>query len=156
MKLEGFVSSLRSAESHEHLLRILEDKGAPVTEVDGRRFLIVIEGDFEGRKFWTEINGEKASAALGDAILTAASFPFKCKRPYTGGNVILVPMDDVESEEFVVAYTDGENGAFYLVKGGDVRKISREDYDDLKSKMPEFRVKGISDEQVESMGAFFG
>ncbi len=156
MKLESFVSSLRNAENPGDLFRILEEKGAPLIEVDGERFLAIVEGDFEGKNFWTEINGEKASSAIGDAMLTSSSFPFKCRRPYTGGNVIFVPIKDIESKEFLVAYTDGSGGSFYAVRDGKAEKISREEYESMKEGMPEFRVKGISDEQVESMGAFFG
>ncbi len=156
MKLEGFVASMRSAESVEDLFNILSKRGAPIVDIDGERFLIIIEGDFEGSKFWTEINGDRANNAIGDAILTSASFPFKCKKPYTGGNVIFVPMKDVESEEFLVAYVSEREGSFYRVKGERFESISREEYEALRSKMPRFVVRGMSEEQMENMGAFFG
>ncbi|NJE06453.1 hypothetical protein E3E36_09935 [Thermococcus sp. M36] len=156
MKVEGFVSSLRNAETVGELFKILHEKGAPVIELDGKKFLIVVEGDFEGRKFWTEINGEKANQALGDAMLNSSSFPFKCKRPYTGGNVIFVNFDDIEVGEFLVAYRDQEYGVFYLVENGSEKEITKAEYEELLPKMPEFRIKSMSEEQMEVMGAFFG
>jgi len=155
MKVEGFVASLRNAETIGELFKILQKRG-PVVELDGQKFLIVVEGDFEGRKFWTEINGEKANQALGDAMLNSSSFPFKCKRPYTGGNVIFVNFDDIETEKFLVAYRDPDYGIFYLVENGEAREITEDEYEKLKGEMPEFRVKSMSDEQLEGMGAFFG
>jgi len=156
MKVEGFVASLRNAETIGELFKILQESGAPVVELDGRRFLIVVEGDFEGRPFWTEINGEKANQALGDAMLSSSSFPFKCKRPYTGGNVIFVNFDDIEVGKFLVAYRDPDYGIFYLVEDGKAREITAEEYARLKAEMPEFKVKSMSDEQLAGMGAFFG
>jgi len=156
MKVEGFVASLRNAETIGELFRILQEKGAPIVELDGQRFLIVVEGDFEGRKFWTEINGQRANQALGDAMLNSSSFPFKCRRPYTGGNVIFVNFDDIEVERFLVAYRDPDYGIFYLVENGNAKEITREEYEELKGEMPEFKVKSMSDEQMEVMGAFFG
>ncbi|ASI99732.1 hypothetical protein [Thermococcus celer] len=156
MKVEGFVASLRNAETIGELFKILAKNSAPVLELDGVRFLIVVEGDFEGRKFWTEINGERANQALGDAMLNSSSFPFKCRRPYTGGNVIFVNFDDVEVERFLVAYRDPDYGLFYLVESGKAREITGEEYERLIPEMPEFRVKGIGDEQMDMMGAFFG
>ncbi|WP_457741658.1 hypothetical protein [Thermococcus sp.] len=155
MKVEGFVASLRNAETIGELFKILQKKG-PIVELDGQKFLIVVEGDFEGRKFWTEINGEKANQALGDAMLNSSSFPFKCKRPYTGGNVIFVNFDDIETDKFLVAYRDPDYGIFYLVENGEAKEITEEEYEDLKGKMPEFKVRSMSDEQLEGMGAFFG
>lgn len=156
MKVEGFVASLRNAETIGELFRILQEKGVPIVKLDGQRFLIVVEGDFEGRPFWTEINGEKANQALGDAMLNSSSFPFKCKRPYTGGNVIFVNFDDIEVEKFLVAYRDPEYGVFYLVENGKAREITSEEYERLKTEMPEFKIKSMSDEQMDMMGAFFG
>ncbi len=156
MKVEGFVASLRNAETIGELFRILTEKGAPIVELDGRRFLIVVEGDFEGRKFWTEINGERANQALGDAMLNSSSFPFKCKKPYTGGNVIFVSFDDIETKKFLIAYRDPEYGLFYLVENGEAREITGEEYEKLKAEMPEFKIKGMSEEQMDMMGAFFG
>ncbi|WP_297092126.1 hypothetical protein [Thermococcus sp.] len=156
MKVEGFVASLRNAETIGELFRILAQKGAPIVELDGKRFLIVVEGDFEGRKFWTEINGEKANQALGDAMLNSSSFPFKCRKPYTGGNVIFVSFDDVEVGEFLVAYRDPDYGMFYHVKNGRAEEITREGYEALLPKMPEFRIKSMSEEEMSAMGAFFG
>ena len=156
MKVEGFVASLRNAETIGELFRILAQKGAPIVELDGKRFLIVVEGDFEGRKFWTEINGEKANQALGDAMLNSSSFPFKCRKPYTGGNVIFVSFDDVEVGEFLVAYRDPDYGMFYHVKNGLAEEITREGYEALLPKMPEFRIKSMSEEEMSAMGAFFG
>ena len=156
MKVEGFVAALRNAETIGELFKILEEKGAPVVELDGQRFLIVVEGDFEGRKFWTEINGEKANQALGDAMLNSSSFPFKCRRPYTGGNVIFVNFDDIEVEKFLVAYRDPDYGIFYLVENGEAREITKEDYEKLIAEMPEFRIKSMSEEEMNAMGAFFG
>jgi len=156
MKVEGFVSSLRNAETIGELFKILGEKGAPVVELDGQRFLIVVEGDFEGRKFWTEINGEKANQALGDAMLNSSSFPFKCKRPYTGGNVIFVNFDDIEVEKFLVAYRDPDYGIFYLVENGEAREITKEDYEKLIPEMPDFKIKSMSEEEMNAMGAFFG
>ncbi|NJE30893.1 hypothetical protein E3E38_07540 [Thermococcus sp. 18S1] len=156
MKVEGFVASLRNAETIGELFKILAEKGAPVAELDGKRFLIVVEGDFEGRRFWTEINGEKANQALGDAMLNSSSFPFKCKRPYTGGNVIFVDFDDIEVEEFLVAYRDSEYGIFYRVRNGDAEEIAKEEYEKLLPGMPEFKIKSMSEEQMDMMGAFFG
>jgi len=156
MKVEGFVASLRNAETIGGLFKILAEKGAPVAELDGKRFLIVVEGDFEGRKFWTEINGEKANQALGDAMLNSSSFPFKCKRPYTGGNVIFVDFDDIEVEEFLVAYRDPDYGIFYRVKNGQAEEITKEEYEKLLPEMPEFKIKSMSEEQMDMMGAFFG
>ena len=156
MKVEGFVSALRNAETIGELFKILQERGAPIVELDGQRFLIVVEGDFEGRPFWTEINGEKANQALGDAMLNSSSFPFKCKRPYTGGNVIFVNFNDIEVEKFLVAYRDPDYGIFYLVESGNAREITKEEYERIKVEMPEFKVKGLSDEQLAGMGAFFG
>ncbi len=156
MKVEGFVAALRNAETIGELFKILREKGAPIVELDGQRFLIVVEGDFEGRKFWTEINGEKANHALGDAMLNSSSFPFKCKRPYTGGNVIFVNFDDIEVERFLVAYRDPDYGVFYLVENGNIREIREKEYEELKAEMPEFKIKSMSDEQMDMMGAFFG
>jgi hypothetical protein len=156
MKVEGFVASLRNAETIEQLFELLEKKGAPIAELDGEKFLIVVEGDFEGLKFWTEINGKKANMALGDAMLNSASFPFKCKKPYTGGNVIFVKAGDIESEEFLIAYkSEGITKAFH-VKGEEVEKIEATKYGELLDKMPEFKVKAFSEEQMDMMGAFFG
>ncbi|WP_297467813.1 hypothetical protein [Thermococcus sp.] len=156
MKVEGFVASLRNAETIGELFKILQEKGAPVVELDGQRFLIVVEGDFEGRPFWTEINGENANQALGDAMLNSSSFPFKCKRPYTGGNVIFVNFDDIEVEKFLVAYRDPDYGIFYIVENGKAREITEEEYEKLKGEMPEFKIKSMSEEQMDMMGAFFG
>ncbi len=156
MKVEGFVAALRNAETIGELFKILSEKGAPVVELDGQRFLIVVEGDFEGRQFWTEINGEKANRALGDAMLNSSSFPFKCKRPYTGGNVIFVNFDDIEVEKFLVAYRDPDYGVFYLVENGEAEEITKEDYERLKAEMPEFKIKSMSEEEMSAMGAFFG
>ena len=156
MKVEGFVAALRNAETIGELFKILGEKGAPIVELDGQRFLIVVEGDFEGRKFWTEINGEKANHALGDAMLNSSSFPFKCKRPYTGGNVIFVNFDDIEVGKFLVAYRDPDYGVFYLVENGNIREIRKKEYEELKAEMPEFKIKSMSDEQMDMMGAFFG
>ena len=156
MKVEGFVASLRNAETIGELFKILQEKGAPIVELDGQRFLIVVEGDFEGRPFWTEINGERANQVLGDAMLNSSSFPFKCRRPYTGGNVIFVNFNDIEVEKFLVAYRDPDYGIFYLVEDGEAREITKEDYEKLKGEMPEFKVKSMSDEQMDMMGAFFG
>ncbi|KUH33556.1 hypothetical protein APY94_04995 [Thermococcus celericrescens] len=156
MKVEGFVASLRNAERIGGLFKILAEKGAPVVELDGKRFLIVVEGDFEGRRFWTEINGEKANQALGDAMLNSSSFPFKCRKPYTGGNVIFVDFGDIEVEEFLVAYRDPEYGIFYRVRNGEAEEITKEDYEGLIPKMPEFKIKSMSEEQMDMMGAFFG
>ncbi|ACJ15907.1 hypothetical protein, conserved [Thermococcus onnurineus NA1] len=156
MKVEGFVASLRNAETIGELFKILQKKGVPIVELDGKRFLIIVEGDFEGRKFWTEINGEKANQMLGDAMLNSASFPFKCKKPYTGGNAIFVAFDDIEADEFLVAYRDEDYGIFYRVKDGKAEEITKEEYEELKDKIPEFKVKGFSEEQMDMMGAFFG
>ena len=156
MKVEGFVASLRNAETIRELFKILAEKGAPVVELDGQRFLIVVEGDFEGRKFWTEINGERANQTLGDAMLNSSSFPFKCRKPYTGGNVIFVNFDDIEVERFLVAYRDPDYGIFYLVENGEAREITKEEYEKLIPEMPEFKIKSMSDEQMDMMGAFFG
>ncbi|WP_297465140.1 hypothetical protein [Thermococcus sp.] len=156
MKVEGFVASLRNAETIGELFKILQEKGAPIVELDGQRFLIVVEGDFEGRPFWTEINGEKANQVLGDAMLNSSSFPFKCKRPYTGGNVIFVNFDDIEVEKFLVAYRDPDYGIFYIVENGEAKEITEKEYQELIREMPEFRVKSMSDEQMDMMGAFFG
>ena len=156
MKVEGFVASLKNAETIAQLFKILEEKGAPVIELDEEKFLTVVEGDFEGVKFWTEINGKKANMALGDAMLNSASFPFKCKKPYTGGNIIFVKMSDIESEEFLVAYKSEGIGNYFHVKGDKVEKIEPTEYEELLPKMPEFRVKSFSEEQMDMMGAFFG
>ncbi|WP_297506908.1 hypothetical protein [Thermococcus sp.] len=156
MKVEGFVASLRNAETIGELFKILAEKGAPVIELDGQRFLIVVEGDFEGRKFWTEINGERANQVLGDAMLNSSSFPFKCRKPYTGGNVIFVNFDDIEVERFLVAYRDPDYGIFYLVENGEAKEITKEEYEKLIPEMPEFKIKSMSDEQMDMMGAFFG
>jgi hypothetical protein len=156
MKVEGFVASLRNAETIGELFKILQEKGAPIVELDGQRFLIIVEGDFEGRKFWTEINGERANQALGDAMLNSSSFPFKCKKPYTGGNVIFVNFDDIEVERLLVAYRDPDYGVFYLIENGEAREITGEEYEKLKKEMPEFRIKSMSEEQMDMMGAFFG
>lgn len=156
MKVEGFVGSLRNAETIEDLFEIMEKDGAPIAELSGVKFLIVVEGDFEGVKFWTEINGERANSALGDAMLNSASFPFKCKKPYTGGNAIFVKMEDVETGEFLVAYrSEGTVKAFH-VKDDTVEKIDGARYEELIPKMPEFKVKSFSEEQMDMMGAFFG
>ena len=156
MKVEGFVASLKNAETIEELFHILENKGAPVIEFDGQRTLVVVEGDFEGVPFWTEINGKKANFALGDAMLNSASVPFKCKKPYTGGNVIFVDFGNIETGEFLVAYkAEGILKAFYI-KNGVSEKVSEERYVELINKMPEFKVKGFSEEQMDMMGAFFG
>ncbi len=156
MKVEGFIASLRNAETIGELFKILAEKGAPIVELDGQRFLIVLEGDFEGKKFWTEINGERANQALGDAMLNSSSFPFKCKRPYTGGNVIFVNFNDIEVDRFLVTYRDPDYEIFYLTKGGKAREITKEEYEGLTLEMPEFRIKSMSDEQMNMMGAFFG
>ncbi len=156
MKVEGFVASLRNAETIGELFKILAEKGAPVAELDGQRFLIVVEGDFEGRKFWTEINGERANQALGDAMLNSSSFPFKCRKLYTGGNVIFVNFEDIEVEKFLVAYRDPDYGVFYLVENGKAKEITEEEYEKLKAQIPEFRIKSMSEEQMDMMGAFFG
>ncbi len=156
MKVEGFVASLRNAGTIGELFKILQEKGAPLMELEGQRFLIVVEGDFEGRKFWTEINGEKANQALGDAMLNSSSFPFKCKRTYTGGNIIFVNFDDIEVDRFLVAYRDPDYGIFYLVENGEAREITEKEYGELLSEMPEFKIKSISEEQMDMMGAFFG
>ncbi len=155
MKVEGFIASLRNAETIGDLLKILSKKG-PVVELDEQKFLIVVEGDFEGRKFWTEINGEVANQALGDAMLNSSSFPFKCKRPYTGGNAIFVNFDDIEVERFLISYRDSDYGIFYLVEKGEAKKITNEEYEKLKEEMREFKIKSISEEQMNMMGAFFG
>ncbi|AEC52589.1 hypothetical protein PNA2_1674 [Pyrococcus sp. NA2] len=154
VKVEGLVSSLRNAETIEELFSILKKKGAPVIELEGIKKLIVIEGDFEGKQFYTEINGMKANLVLGDAMLNSANVPFKCKKPFTGGNLILVDFDNVESGEFVLAYKN-DVGVYFHIKNGEPREISREEYEELKDKMPEFKVKGLTDEEAESMGAFF-
>lgn len=156
VKVEGFVAALREAETIGELFKILQEKGAPVLELDGQKFLIVVEGDFEGRPFWTEINSEKANQALGDAMLNSSSFPFKCKKPYTGGNVIFVNFDDIEVEKFLVAYRDPDYGIFYLVENGEAKEITKEEYEKLLPEMPEFKIKGMSEEQMDMMGAFFG
>ncbi|HIH73535.1 MAG: hypothetical protein PWP49_1286 [Thermococcaceae archaeon] len=156
MKVEGFVASLKDAETIEELFDILEKKGAPVIEFDGQKTLVVVEGDFEGKPFWTEINGKKANFALGDAMLNSASFPFKCKKPYTGGNAIFVNFENIESEEFLVAYRSEDTIRAFHVKGSDVKKIDEKKYKELIAKMPEFKVKGFSEEQMDMMGAFFG
>ncbi|AIF68779.1 hypothetical protein PAP_01700 [Palaeococcus pacificus DY20341] len=156
MKVEGFVASLRNAESIGELFKLLEDKGAPVAELSGERFLIVVEGDFEGTKFWTEVNGKKANLVLGDAMLNSASFPFKCKKPYTGGNAIFVKFENIESKEFLIAYKSEEITKAFHVKDGKTRKIELDEYEALIEKMPEFKVKGFSEEQMDMMGAFFG
>ena len=46
MRVEGFVASLKNAETIEELFEILEKKGAPVVEFDGQKILMVVEGDF--------------------------------------------------------------------------------------------------------------
>ncbi|NJF25434.1 hypothetical protein [Thermococcus sp. Bubb.Bath] len=156
MKVEGFVAKLRAAETIGELFKILQENGAPIVEFDCQKFLIVVEGDFEGREFWTEINGEKANQILGDAMLNSSSFPFKCKKPYTGGNVIFVSFDDIEVERFLVAYRDPDYGLFYLIENREAKEITGEEYEKLKEEMPEFHVKGMSDEELAGMGAFFG
>ncbi|WP_048149485.1 hypothetical protein [Palaeococcus ferrophilus] len=156
MKIEGFVASLKNAETIEELFETLEKKGAPLVELDGSRFLIVVEGDFEGEKFFTEINGQKANTALGDAMLNSSSFPFKCRKPYTGGNVIFVKAEEIESEEYLVAYRAENLVRAFHVKAGEVEKVSPEEYEELVGKMPEFKVKAFSEEQMDMMGAFFG
>ena len=156
MKVEGFVGSLRNAETIEGLFEIMERDGAPIVELSGVRFLIVVEGDFEGVKFWTEINGEKANTALGDAMLNSASFPFKCKKPYTGGNAIFVKMEDVETGEFLVAYKSERIVRAFHIRDGAVEKIDGARYEELIPQMPEFKVKSFSEEQMDMMGAFFG
>jgi hypothetical protein len=156
MKVEGFLASLRNAETISALFGILKRSGAPVKELDAQRFLIVIEGDFEGRKFWTEINGERANHALGDAMLNSSSFPFRCRRPYTGGNAIFVKLEDVETDKFLVSYRSGDDGIFYLVEEGKAGEITKEEYEKLKGEMPEFKIKSMSEEQMAGMGAFFG
>ncbi|BAA30343.1 hypothetical protein [Pyrococcus horikoshii] len=155
MKVEGLVSSLRNAETIEDLFSILKKKGAPIIDLEGIKKLIIVEGDFEGKQFYTEINGMKANLALGDAMLNSANVPFKCKKPFTGGNLILVDLTNIESKEFVLAYRD-DVGVYFHVKEGEAKEISKEEYDNLKNKMPEFIVKGLSEEEAESMGAFFG
>ncbi|RLF81439.1 hypothetical protein DRN32_00910 [Thermococci archaeon] len=156
MRVEGFVASLKNAETIEELFEILEKKGAPVVEFDGQKILIVVEGDFEGEPFWTEINGKKANFALGDAMLNSASFPFKCKKPYTGGNAIFVNFENIETGEFLIAYRSDETTRAFYVKGTGVEKIDEKKYEELIPKMPEFKVKGFSEEQMDMMGAFFG
>ncbi|WP_297069484.1 hypothetical protein [Thermococcus sp.] len=156
MKIEGFVASLRNAETTGELFEMLQKKGAPLIKFDSKGFLVVVEGDFEGRPFWTEINGKRANQVLGDAMLKSSSFPFKCKRPYTGGNVIFVNFDDVEVERFLVAYRDSNHGIFYLIEKGNARGTTRDEYEKTIPEMREFKVKGISDEQMDMMGAFFG
>jgi len=156
MKIEGFVASLKNAETIEMLFDTLEKKGAPLVELDGQRFLIVVEGDFEGKKFYTEINGQRANTALGDAMLNSSSFPFKCKKPYTGGNVIFVKADEIESEEYLVAYRAENLVRAFHIKEGTVAKVSPEEYSGLAKKMGEFKVKAFSEEQMDMMGAFFG
>ncbi len=156
MKIEGFVASLRNAETIAELFDILQKKSAPVIELDGEKFLVVVEGDFEGSKFFTEINGEKANSALGDAMLNSSSFPFKCKKPYTGGNAIFVKLEDIESEEFLIAYKSEKAKKYFHVKDNSVREITEEEYRSLIQEMPEFKVKAFSEEQMDMMGAFFG
>ncbi|NJE26023.1 hypothetical protein E3E22_05200 [Thermococcus sp. MV5] len=156
MKVEGFVASLKNAETIEELFNILEKKGAPVIEFDGQKTLVVVEGDFEGTPFWTEINGKKANFALGDAMLNSASFPFKCKKPYTGGNAIFVSFENIETNEFLVAYKSETGAQIFYVKEGKAEKIDEGKYEELIDKMPEFKVKGFSEEQMDMMGAFFG
>ncbi|GAB6102670.1 hypothetical protein JCM16138_18930 [Thermococcus atlanticus] len=153
MKIEGFVASLRNAGTIEELFNILS---SPIVDLDDEKFLVVIEGDFEGSRFFTEINGEKANSALGDAMLNSSSFPFRCKRPYTGGNAIFVKFEDIESGEFLIAYKNGKAGRYFHVKEGSVREITEEEYRDLIEKMPEFKVRAFSEEQMDMMGAFFG
>ncbi len=155
MKVEGFVASLRNAETVVDLFKILSKKG-PIVELDGQKFLIVVEGDFEGKKFWTEINGEKANQALGDAMLNSSSFPFKCKRPYTGGNVIFVSFDDIEVDRFLFAYRTDDHGVFYAIEDGKAKEITGKEYEKLKTEVPEFRIKSMSEEEMDMMGAFFG
>ncbi|AFK22428.1 hypothetical protein [Pyrococcus sp. ST04] len=156
MKVEGLLSSLRNAETIEDLFSILKKKGAPIIELEEIKKLVIVEGDFEGKQFWSEVNGIKANMALGDAMLNAASVPFKCKRPFTGGNLILVDLDSIESSEFVIGYITEGSGVYFHVKGEEVREITREEYDELKNKMPEFKVRSYSDEEIEGIGAFFG
>ncbi|USS39980.1 hypothetical protein NF865_06395 [Thermococcus aggregans] len=156
MKVEGFVASLKNAESIEELFNILEEKGAPLVELDDQKILVVVEGDFEGKPFWTEINGKKANFALGDAMLNSASFPFKCKKPYTGGNAIFVNFENIESDEFLVAYRSDDTTRAFHVKDSNVEKIDEKKYEELIPKMGEFKVKGFSEEQMDMMGAFFG
>ena len=156
MKVEGLVSSLRNAETIEELFSILKKKGAPVMDLEGMKKLVIVEGDFEGKQFYTEINGLKANMALGDAMLNASSVPFKCKKPFTGGNLIFVDYENIEAEEFVLAYKGEDAGAYFHVKGDEGKEISKEEYEELKDKMPEFKVRGYSEEEMEGMGAFFG
>ncbi|MDK2983977.1 MAG: hypothetical protein PWP19_1455 [Thermococcaceae archaeon] len=89
-------------------------------------------------------------------MLNSASFPFKCKKPYTGGNAIFVNFENIESEEFLVAYRSEDTIRAFHVKGSDVKKIDEKKYKELIAKMPEFKVKGFSEEQMDMMGAFFG
>ncbi len=89
-------------------------------------------------------------------MLNSSSFPFKCKKPYTGGNVIFVNFDDIEVEKFLVAYRDPDYGIFYLVENGEAKEITKEEYEKLLPEMPDFKVKGMSEEQMDMMGAFFG
>ncbi len=156
MKIEGLVASLRNAKTIPELFNILQKKGAPLIELDKEKFLAVIEGDFEGNKFFTEINGERANSALGDAMLNSSSFPFKCKKPYTGGNIIFVKLGDIESKEFLIAYRSEEAERYFHIKDGNVKETTEEEYKNLIQKMPEFKVKSFSEEQMDMMGAFFG
>jgi len=89
-------------------------------------------------------------------MLNSSSFPFKCKRPYTGGNVIFVNFDDIEVEKFLVAYRDPDYGIFYLVEDGKAKEITGEEYGKLIPEMPEFKIKSMSEEELAGMGAFFG
>ncbi len=91
-------------------------------------------------------------------MLNSSSFPpFKCKKPYTGGNVIFVNFEDIEVEKFLVAYRDPPDyGIFYLVENGEAKEITKEEYEKLLPEMPEFKIKGMSEEQMDMMGAFFG
>ncbi len=155
MKVEGFLASLRNAETISGLFGALKRSGTPVKELDAQRFLIIIEGDFEGRRFWTEINGERANHALGDAMLNSSSFPFRCRRAYTGGNAIFVKFEDIETDKFLVSYRSEDEGVFYIVEEGRAREITEGEHDKLKGEMPEFKIRSMSEEQMAGMGAFF-
>lgn len=136
--------------------KIFQEKGVFVFELDGGKFFIVVEGDFEGRFFWIEINGEKVNQVFGDVMFNLLSFLFKCKKFYIGGNVIFVNFDDIEVEKFLVVYCDFDYGIFYFVENGEVREIIKEEYEKFFFEMFEFKVKGMSEEQMDMMGVFFG
>lgn len=89
-------------------------------------------------------------------MLNAASVPFKCKRDFTGGNLILLDFDSIESNEFLIAYVSEKSGVYFHVKAEEVKEITKEEYDELKDRMPEFKAKSYSEEEMEGMGAFFG